>query len=285
MEHKVLVAGKWVEAGELVPESPREARDVADLLNCGSRFRFTVCGESAPLIVSNCRDRGHLEFINKADKCDKYFCGEQWLQSDLGFKTFKKLAESQKKPRTIGAAASSKTGLPAVIERNQQVSRPASFSTKNKITNEDIAALVSDEVASDEEMLSYTTPRTKKLNPSKIFEGARNVATKVKNPNIATQGPPTVKVTFELDGFGTIETCYHKVVQGDDGVSLVLVYDNSYIGGTKFFPPSSDNDLYVDVHNMNQVFKVKSTGMHYRVDNQEHYILLIEQAQLKDEEE
>jgi hypothetical protein len=205
--------------------------------------------------------------------------------SDLGFKTFKKLAESQKKPRTIGAAASSKTGLPAVIERNQQVSRPASFSTKNKITNEDIAALVSDEVASDEEMLSYTTPRTKKLNPSKIFEGARNVATKVKNPNIATQGPPTVKVTFELDGFGTIETCYHKVVQGDDGVSLVLVYDNSYIGGTKFFPPSSDNDLYVDVHNMNQVFKVKSTGMHYRVDNQEHYILLIEQAKLKDEEE
>ena len=82
-EHKVLVAGKWVEAGELAPESPREARDVADLLNCGSRFRFTVCGESAPLIVSNCRDRGHLEFINKADKCDKFFCGEQWLQSDL----------------------------------------------------------------------------------------------------------------------------------------------------------------------------------------------------------
>ena len=32
---------------------------------------------------SYCRDRGHLDFINKADKCDKYFCGEQWLQSDL----------------------------------------------------------------------------------------------------------------------------------------------------------------------------------------------------------
>ena len=30
-----------------------------------------------------CRDRGHLEFINKADKCDKFFAGEQWLQSDL----------------------------------------------------------------------------------------------------------------------------------------------------------------------------------------------------------
>ena len=30
-----------------------------------------------------CRDRGHLEFVNKADKCDKFFAGDQWLQSDL----------------------------------------------------------------------------------------------------------------------------------------------------------------------------------------------------------
>ena len=29
-----------------------------------------------------CRDRGHLEFINKADKCDRFFAGEQWLGSD-----------------------------------------------------------------------------------------------------------------------------------------------------------------------------------------------------------
>ena len=29
------------------------------------------------------RDRGHLEFINKADACDKFFAGEQWQQSDL----------------------------------------------------------------------------------------------------------------------------------------------------------------------------------------------------------
>jgi hypothetical protein len=29
------------------------------------------------------RDHGHLEFIEKADKCDNYFVGKQWLQSDL----------------------------------------------------------------------------------------------------------------------------------------------------------------------------------------------------------
>jgi len=30
-----------------------------------------------------CRDRGHLDFIQKADKCDKFFVGEQWEVTDL----------------------------------------------------------------------------------------------------------------------------------------------------------------------------------------------------------
>lgn len=30
-----------------------------------------------------CRDRGHLDFIAKADKCDNFFVGNQWLQEDL----------------------------------------------------------------------------------------------------------------------------------------------------------------------------------------------------------
>ena len=30
-----------------------------------------------------CRDRGHLEFVAKADKCDKFVAGDQWLQQDL----------------------------------------------------------------------------------------------------------------------------------------------------------------------------------------------------------
>ncbi len=32
---------------------------------------------------SYCRDRAHLEFIKKADKCDQFFIGNQWLQEDL----------------------------------------------------------------------------------------------------------------------------------------------------------------------------------------------------------
>jgi hypothetical protein len=30
-----------------------------------------------------CRDRGHLQFVEKADKCDKFFAGEQWAVNDL----------------------------------------------------------------------------------------------------------------------------------------------------------------------------------------------------------
>ena len=31
-----------------------------------------------------CRDRGHLQFIEKAEKCDNYFVGDQWTKTDLG---------------------------------------------------------------------------------------------------------------------------------------------------------------------------------------------------------
>lgn len=30
-----------------------------------------------------CRDRGHIEFLAKADKCDQFFVGDQWLEQDL----------------------------------------------------------------------------------------------------------------------------------------------------------------------------------------------------------
>ena len=32
---------------------------------------------------SYCRDRGHLDFVAKADKCDRFTFGDQWLQADL----------------------------------------------------------------------------------------------------------------------------------------------------------------------------------------------------------
>ena len=30
-----------------------------------------------------CRDRGHMQFLVKADKCEKFFAGDQWEEQDL----------------------------------------------------------------------------------------------------------------------------------------------------------------------------------------------------------
>ena len=41
-----------------------------------------LCSEQWARFVY-CRDRGHLDFLQKADRCDRFFVGEQWLASDL----------------------------------------------------------------------------------------------------------------------------------------------------------------------------------------------------------
>jgi hypothetical protein len=39
-----------------------------------------------------CRDRGHLEFITKADRCEQFFAGEQWSKEDIA------LLKEQRRP-------------------------------------------------------------------------------------------------------------------------------------------------------------------------------------------
>lgn len=103
----------------------------------------------------------------------------------------------------------------------------------------------------------------------------------VSSSNTSVQ-PPSHKVTFEIAGFGTFETSYHRVVQGEDGISLVLVYDTKFQGGLKYFPQASDNELFVDVHNLPYIFKVRSAGLKYKVDDWEHCVLLVERSAPKD---
>ena len=73
-EHKVLFEYRWVEARTL-PHTPGVEESVYDLLNCGPNSRFAVKWGDGLLIVHNGRDRGHLDFINKADKCERFFKG------------------------------------------------------------------------------------------------------------------------------------------------------------------------------------------------------------------
>ena len=32
---------------------------------------------------SYCRDRGHLQFLEKANQCEEFFAGNQWSQTDI----------------------------------------------------------------------------------------------------------------------------------------------------------------------------------------------------------
>jgi len=81
-DHKVLVNNEWVEA-QYLEHTAAPDTEVFDILNCGPLERFAARGVDGYVICHNCRDRGHLEFIARADKCDKFVAGDQWLAQDL----------------------------------------------------------------------------------------------------------------------------------------------------------------------------------------------------------
>lgn len=69
-----------------------------------------------------CRDRGHLDFVAKADKCDKFVAGDQWLQSDMD------ALELQRRPaitiNKIGATVQTLLGE-QIQNRTEVLFRPA----------------------------------------------------------------------------------------------------------------------------------------------------------------
>ena len=73
-----------------------------------------------------CRDRGHLEFINKADKCDRFFAGEQWNQADLNA-----LALQRRPAITINKIISTLGTLfgEQIYNRSETIFRPSSGAT------------------------------------------------------------------------------------------------------------------------------------------------------------
>jgi hypothetical protein len=70
-----------------------------------------------------CRDRGHLDFINKADRCEKFFKGEQWNQVDLN-----KLELQRRPALTLNKIISTLGTLfgEQIYNRNETLFRPAS---------------------------------------------------------------------------------------------------------------------------------------------------------------
>lgn len=88
---------------------------------------------------------------------------------------------------------------------------------------------------------------------------------------------PEEKVTFEIDGFGAVESYYHTARRHD--VILVLSLDNRYRGASRYFPqPPPDRCLLVDVHSLPEVFQVSSQVLQFPFENHELLVLFIERS-------
>lgn len=124
-------------------------------------------------------------------------------------------------------------------------------------------------------------------NPPSLAENTKTVypdiqpkvASKFNSPTeVFNNKAPNIKVIFELEGFGTFECCYHKVILSSDNLSLVLVYDTRFQSGLKYFPSPSDNSLYVDIQDQPYIYKVQCMPGHkFVVDNLEMVLLLVEE--------
>ena len=69
-----------------------------------------------------CIERGHYEFVQKADKCDKFFSGEQWEASDLS-----NLRAQRRPALTINKIISTISTIMGeqIFNRNETMFRPA----------------------------------------------------------------------------------------------------------------------------------------------------------------
>lgn len=98
-----------------------------------------------------------------------------------------------------------------------------------------------------------------------------------------TSQPPSIRVTFEIQGIGQMEGWYHQVVI--DGATLVLVYDTVF-PGPKFFPAQAEQPFAAYVERDRTLYLVLATGIQYAVGSQQHCCLLIQEArQLNDQQQ
>lgn len=88
---------------------------------------------------------------------------------------------------------------------------------------------------------------------------------------------PTVEVTFELQHFGTHTAHYHDVITRYPGF-IVLVYNNAYRGGNKYFPQVREDapPMALNVVGKPKVYLVLTTGFQYAYGDLEFAILMVE---------
>lgn len=157
---------------------------------------------------------------------------------------------------------------PSVTPRNFQIPAPPS----NEVQ--------SNSMPDEQTYISEQPIMTQRFEDQTPVDKKRNSSTAQVEANYNVY-QPAIKVIFETEGWGTFEANYHEVIRND--CLLVLVYNNKFKGGMKFFPPASDKLIAVEIMDSDKIFFVHSYDNRFQHKDCEYCILIIEQISEKED--
>ncbi len=108
--------------------------------------------------------------------------------------------------------------------------------------------------------------------------GQPNFINTTTNPQATAVPTPQIRVQFEVEKLGTMESVYHDVIIGANFV--LLCYKTAFVYGSKYFPPASDPQprMAMKIDGQNEVYLVIPTGVQYSYEGTDFCLLMLTQT-------
>jgi hypothetical protein len=114
--------------------------------------------------------------------------------------------------------------------------------------------------------------------PSSLFERmsqpTRQSQQSYQEAPRGSAGPPTLKVTFEVDGSPwRQEAFYHAVIRQE--ANLILVFDRRAVGFPRVFPQETEADMAVMVDGTEVIYLCQVTGIQFSFEDKDFCHMLV----------